>query len=261
MLLFFGESAVIKLRLLTEIGKIEEQVEPSVAPEKELKFAVMSDIHLDTENLEKALVLAKVDKVDFVIVTGDMTSLGKKEELKKVKKVLDNSGLEYYVVPGNHDLWASRQFKTDIYSEVFRKDYQSFWQNKVKFILINNGSYFGLGEEQKNWLKEEVKECQYFACLVFAHIPLNHPISLHVMGEDNPKVASEAGEIIRTLVDNKIEQIFVGHVHYSAEYELQGLKTVVVGAITGNRNVQSPKFLEVWEEGNEWNKKEIFLDK
>jgi Icc protein len=258
--LLFGQSVATKLGVLENTEKVEEKIEPSVAPESQLKFAVMSDIHLDTENLEKALSQAKADAVDFAVITGDMTSLGKKEELRQVKKVLDDSGLKYYAIPGNHDHWASNQFKTDIYGEVFDYKYLSFRQNGTKFILIDNGNYSGLGAEQKNWFKEEVKDCLQINCLVFVHIPLNHPLSLHIMGEDNPKVASEAAEIVKTLVDNKVQQVFAGHLHYSSEYEIDGLKTTVVGAVTRNRNIQSPKFIEVWGDGGQWNKKEVFLN-
>jgi len=238
----------------------------SVPTQKPLKFAVMGDIHLDAENFKIALEKAKTDGEDFVVVVGDLTSLGTKEELLAMKKILDESGLPYYAIPGNHDLWASNQKNSSFYRQVFGPDFQSFKKDNLKFILVNNGSFLGIkamvgenGQNQGDWLQEEVKECVVMDCLVFMHIPLNHPRSLHVMGEGNALVAAEAKEWVKKLVESKVKEVFAGHLHYYSAYNLEGLETTVVGAITRSRNLQSPKFLEVVKEGKNLNKKEVFL--
>ncbi len=261
------------------VGNFGKRTDLTIIPTSEpesLKFAVMSDIHLDTESLEKGLKKAKKDQAEFLIITGDLTSLGKKDELLEVKKVLDGSGLKYYVVPGNHDLWASRQFKANIFQEVFGKDFQSFTTSLklrgtskdevVKFILVNDGGFGGIrevrgdgGEGQGEWLEKELEECPQITCLVFMHMPLNHPNSLHVMGEGNEKVTAEAKKWVEILVQEKVKEVFAGHLHYSSSYELDGLKTTVVGAITRDRNLQSPKFLEAGQEKGKLEKKEIFV--
>ncbi len=255
------------------IGKFKVQSEKlKVAEEQKteepIKFAVMSDIHSDWENFRKALVKAKEDlggDEGFVIITGDLTTLGKKSELLEAKKILDESGLKYYVIPGNHDIWWGRKFKEDLWKEVFGKSFLSFTtssrrsaglrgaskDSEVKFILINNadgeGGFEGFGDivGQMIWLENEAKECLRVYCLVFMHMPLNNPNSLHIMGEGNPKVASETGELKKLFVQDQIKEIFAGHLHFSSSYELEGLKTTIVGAVTSERNAQSPKFIEV----------------
>lgn len=245
-------------------GKVAEPAK--VIEERSLKFAVMADIHSDTENLQGALLKAKENRVDFVILAGDLTSLGKKEELLEVKNILDKSGLKYFVIPGNHDLWASQKFKANIFQEVFGKDFQSFkvaelqnGREEIKFILVNNGGDKGIEKGESVWLKKELLECPAITCLVFMHIPLNHPTSLHTMGETDPKVASSAGEWVKLLVASKVKEVFTGHLHFSSSYEIDGLRTTVVGAITSERNFQSPKFLEVWKEEGKLAEKEVFV--
>lgn len=224
-----------------------------------LKFAVMSDIHSDWGNFRKALSMVKGN---FVIVTGDLTTLGKKSELSEAKKILDESGLKYFIVPGNHDIWWGRKYKKDVWKEVFGKSYQSFKEGKVKFILVNNGDgeggFGGFG--QGEWLKKETEECLKIYCLVFMHMPLNHPTSLHVMGEGNSAVASETAQLIRLFADDKVREVFAGHLHFSSSYEQEGLKTNIVGAVAADRNFQSPKFLEVTIENGDLSKKEMFLE-
>lgn len=227
------------------------------------KFAIISDIHSDYKNLERALLLVEENKNDFLIITGDLTTLGKKEELEEVKKILDKSGLRYFVIPGNHDLWAGEQLKVDIYGEVFDYSYKSLKEDGIKYILINNGSDYGIDEKQEKWLESEVEECPQVYCLVFMHIPLNHPKSIYIMGEENPEVASQAANLIKLLSENKIKEVFAGHLHSSSSYILENLATNIVGAITSNRNFESPKYLEVTLEkrGEEiiLGKKEVFL--
>jgi 3',5'-cyclic AMP phosphodiesterase CpdA len=227
----------------------------------------MADIHLDEESFKIALEKAKADGEDFVIVVGDLTSLGKKEELLAMKKVLDESGLKYYAVPGNHDLWSGNPEKANLFRQVFGPDFQSFKRGSSKFILVNNGSFLGIkaivaenGQRQGDWLQEEVSECAVIDCLVFMHMPLNHPRSWHVMGEESAKVSLEAKEWVKTLVENKVKEVFAGHLHFYSQYNLEGLETTVVGAVTGSRNPQSPKFLEVVKEGKNLDKKEVFLN-
>ena len=229
--------------------------------EKPLKFAVMADVHSDWENFKKALEIAKSDNTEFLIIAGDLTTLGKRSELFDAKEILDKSGLRYYVIPGNHDYWWSQRFNDKIFEEIFGEKYQSFKNGNVKFILIDNGNAdLGLGETQKRWLEAELKECLQFYCLVFAHIPFNHPTSLHVMGESSASVASEAAELIRLFGQDEIKEIFAGHIHYSLSYEKEGLRTtIIVGAVTSNRNLQSPKFLEISLVNGSLTKKETFI--
>lgn len=234
--------------------------------ENSIKFAVMSDIHSDWDNFRTALKMAKEDRMPFVIVTGDLTTIGKREELSEGKKILEESGLRYYVIPGNHDVWYDRRTNNDYFAEVFGETFTSFKVENIQFILINNGDYIngleGLKENegQKSWLTKEAEKCLQITCLIFMHMPLNHPSSIYVMGQETPKVATEAALVKELLVKNKVKKIFAGHLHYSNSYNLDGLQTSIVGAVAKDRNVQSPKFTEVTVSGSNISTKEIFLN-
>lgn len=263
-------------------SKSEERLENNVEVGRPLRFVVMSDIHSDWENFRKALEKTKEgfrdfgDVGGFVIITGDLTTLGKKSELLEARKILDESGLKYYVIPGNHDIWMGRKVGQNIWGEVFGESFlsfkaseiQSFKDKEIKFILVNNGDgVAGVGGVREvgdvreiDWLKKEIEECIKIYCLVFMHMPLNHPNSLHVMGEEDPEVASEAAELIRLFVKNKVQEIIAGHLHFSSSYDLGGLKTTIVGAVGADRNFQSPKFLEARTRGDSLEKNDIFLD-
>ena len=61
------------------------------------------------------------------------------------------------------------------------------------------------------------------------------------------------------LKNNGVREIFAGLLHFSSSYELDGLKTNIVGAVTSERNFQSPKFLEVSAQNGNIKQEEVFV--
>ena len=210
-------------------------VNPRIYPK--LRVAVMADIHNDLISLQKALDKAKGDGDSLVVVAGDVTINGTENEQKGIMKVLDDSGQKYAVVPGNHDIYKKIW--------LFDKKYQSIREAGAKFILIDNSDWRGLGTEQKLWIEGEVAECQKILCLVVMHEPLLNNFSKHVMGEYSSAAAGEAIWLKNILVENGVKIGYSGHLHYASDYVIDGWETVLVGAISKDRNVETPRFTEV----------------
>lgn len=209
------------------------------------KIAIMADVHNDTVTLRKALKQAKDEGVAEVIVDGDLTLDGKQEELVAIKKVLDEGGVKYVVVPGNHDWWGPK----GTYAAVFGAEYQVLRVDGVKYILINDGDGKGLGEKQWRWLESEVGECRVVVCVAVAHEPLNHNFSKHIMGEGSKTVTAEAAKLLDLLVKNNVGRLYSGHLHYASSYNLGGMATTIVGAISSSRNNQTPRWTLIEGEG------------
>jgi 3',5'-cyclic-AMP phosphodiesterase len=218
---------------------------PTFNSSSPLTFAVISDIHSDYAALAKTLEKIKSNKVEFIIVAGDLTTVGAESELLKVKNILDQSKIPYYAIPGNHDLWSEKN-GTNPYVNVFGSRYKYFQKDNVRFILMDNASgIIGVDQKQEQWLNSTLSECPKLYCLVFAHMPLNNPYLLHVMGEDSTKVASQAAKLVKEMVNFKVKELFAGHIHYLSTYALDGLVTSTDGAIYTNNNASESRFLEV----------------
>lgn len=231
-------------------------------PQTPFRFAVLTDIHSDWLSLEQALERVKEDGVEFIIVAGDLTTLGGLAELRQVKSILDESGLVYFVIPGNHDLYSAKGNYSP-FEIVFGADYQAFEKGKLKFILINNGDeVVGLDKEQLAWLRQELPACLELYCLVFAHMPLNHSFLGQIMGEDSLAVASQAAELVGLFNSFQVKELFAGHLHYLSSYEIDGLKTTIAGALYSQQGTITPKFLEVvvYQPRVELEKKEVWLE-
>jgi predicted phosphodiesterase len=219
--------------------KVENLMPVPTLNEKMVRIAVMADIHNDVGQLEIMLNKAKENGVEMVVVAGDLTIEGKRSELNRVKKVLDSVDLKYAVVPGNHEYYL------DEFIKVFGKNYQSIRLGEVKLILVDNSYWQGMDELQKRWLASEVNECGVLICVAIMHKPLNNVLSTHVMGENNKKVAAEAIWLRDLLISSGVRQIEAGHLHYASSYELEGIRTDIVGAISRDRNNQSPRYTEL----------------
>lgn len=197
---------------------------------QEQTVVIVADVHNDIESLRKV----GEGEGDLVIIAGDLTNGGTKKELTAIKKVLDDSGKKYYVIPGNHDWW-NQKLNARAWEEIFGVKYQSIYVGAhgnaplLKILLIDNGYWQGLGEEQWQWLRGEAGECVRVKCLVVMHKPLNHLVSDHVM-------ETEAKELLKLLVDNGVKEYFAGHLHYADSYEIGGLRTNLVGAVTRARS-------------------------
>ena len=217
------------------------------------KFILVADSHNDNENLAKALKQAGKD-VKFALGLGDYTEVGTDQELMEVKKKFDAAGLQYFVTVGDHDLWDSRdkgKNPADNFIKFFGPTFQSFSYGKVRFIMIDNSdNYKGLGDGQINWLRQElerIKNEKTSFILVMMHEPLYHPSASRIMGKTNPSLKDQARVVMKMLKDANINAIFAGDTHYFTEYNdfETNILMYTIGAITSERNAQTPRFARV----------------
>ena len=220
----------------------------------DFSFVLVADSHNDNVNLSKALIQAKEYSPSFIVGLGDYTQVGTVQELKNAKMEFDSSGVRYFLVPGDHDLWDSRDKGHDPntnFMQAFGPTYQSFKYNGYEFILINNAdNYNGINDVQNAWIVDtlkKVKEETVKGVIVILHEPLYHPSSDHVMGKTNPKVESQAKALMYQFKEIGVKIVFAGDIHYFTKYQDPGtnLQMVTAGAVTSTPNTQAPRFVKV----------------
>ncbi|MBI4035417.1 metallophosphoesterase [Candidatus Daviesbacteria bacterium] len=243
----------------SENTKIPEPVTANLS----FKFLLIADSHSDNLNLQKALeqVKSQFPDIEFIIGLGDYTTVGTKAELEKAKKVLDDAGIRYFLIPGDHDLWDCRNRElvpTECFKEVFGPSYQSFVFEGFKFLLLDNSdNYIGFDNSQRKWISEEIEKTKNEGTkgiFVFVHIPLYHPSSDHVMGRVEKSLKSQAKELMFELKEAGVKKVLAGDIHFFSEYKepVTGLSMGTAGAITIERNPQAPRFAvaSVFEDGS-----------
>ncbi|MFI4911507.1 MAG: metallophosphoesterase [Sedimentisphaeraceae bacterium JB056] len=161
--------------------------------------------------------LAEQDKPGFVLVTGDVY-------LDKIKDIVDQSGLKFYFVAGNHEKVEDKKFLRESYPEYFQvagdeSDYYSFTADGCRFIGICDAAYpehvgsfsseqiipFG----QAQWIESELKKSEEIK-IVFGHIP-PHPDS----GDSNMYMSRNDSVFFNELVEMTSPSLmFFGHQHH-----------------------------------------------
>lgn len=238
---------------LDTISQINSKAKTDTAKNNEkeilLKIALIADSHIDLENLKKTVEEIKEDKPDFIIGLGDYSAVGTREELFATKEILDKSKLKYYVIPGDHDLWDSRNKDKDPLSNfkyVFGKDYQQITEKEVNFLLVNNAdNYRGVDSNQMTWLLDKLKQTKnYKLNLIFIHKPLYHPTSIHIMGQLSKQVDEQRKQLLDESAKTEVAEIFSGDLHFFNHFEEPQThdKITIVGAVTAENNWQGPRY-------------------
>ncbi len=250
-----GLAKQVNDKVLTEIKVIPKDLDvvKTVSPKVVLRFLMVADSHSDNKNLAKALSQGQIKypEIKFILGLGDYTEVGTVKELIAAKAEFDLSTLRYFLIPGDHDLWDSRNKGLDPLSnfrQTFGPSYQSFSQDGFHFILLDNSdNYHGFSDAQLEWLDdtlEKVKKEGDKGIFVFVHEPLYHPSSDHTMGAVEPNLKKQAKSLIFNLKSAEVKEILAGDIHFFSKYTEPdtAIPMVTIGAVTSDRNVQSPRY-------------------
>ena len=177
-------------------GVLKSYALPEAAKKKitgELSFVQISDSHMGfnkpanpdvAATLQVALdrIKALPQPPEFMLHTGDVSQLSKPEQFDTVAQMVKGTpGQDIFYVPGEHDVLDDNGKG---FHERFGKDskgdgWYSFDKKGVHFIgLVNvmnlkSGGLGALGNEQLEWLEDDVKHLSHSTpIVVFAHIPL-----------------------------------------------------------------------------------------
>jgi 3',5'-cyclic AMP phosphodiesterase CpdA len=192
-----------------------------------LRVAHLSDIHFGMQNaaaVEAAAAWLDRERVDLVIVTGDLTAFGEPEEFASAAAWIGALAGERLVVPGNHDTpylgllkRISRPFER--YEQLFGPADGVFWQTeRLSVAGVNTARGVQL---RLNWSKGAIDRTQSTATLArlsarpsgaLAVVACHHPLSEMVGGPMTARV--RGGErAARQFCDGGVDLILTGHIH------------------------------------------------
>jgi len=185
------------------------------------------EIDLYEELVRTADRIASLDPLpDLMVVSGDLANHGREEDYRRVKKLLDDLPIPYYIVVGNHD---SRAGLRKVFSEhSYLLTGQDFIQytvenTPVRIIALDTlavGSHRGLIDEERiRWLDRELSDQPDRPTVVFMHHPpfetgMPYPDSLGLDGTE------ELGRVISRY--RNIEAVISGHTHRDSVVRWKG---------------------------------------
>lgn len=253
-------------------GSSSEDVGGEVVKKEEiLRICILADIHQDIGNLNKALDGIKNSECGYMFVIGDLTNYGDVSSLEEVRDVLGESGLEYYIIPGDHDLADSSGASN--FNKVFGKNYKNVELTGIKFVFIDNSANFTvISDSQISWIRDKVEGADFVVMSQPLFVEgLKPPFSSTYMGsmlnspesdalkkkqEDVLKQGKELLDIIRK--SSVLATVSAEH-HRSSKLQDSvrvSLTHYVIGAVTGIVNdfpqsaIQTSRFsiLKIYED-------------
>lgn len=222
---------------------------------KLFSVAIMADCEDDFDRLYAALQVARDSGVRAIFFLGDFTSWGDQAGLQKAKALLDASGFDYYVLPGDHDL-AQAVSDGDTsglkyFRAVFGSNVASVEIMGVKFVLLDNSAnYTKVSSTRLAWFLSQLPSADF----ILLAQPLYHAANPRVMGivegEVIDSVRDQAEDLLTKLRESKVKAVIAADQHlFSRQQDPVRifLEHVVVGALVGNerqlRNPQTPRFV------------------
>lgn len=234
------------------------------------KFAIVSDLHIalpqtiwDHPNrfhlvevsipaLELALEhLGQLD-LDFLLLPGDLTQHGERENHQWLSQRLSQLPYPVYVIPGNHDLPALESSKNSIGFQEFPQYYRDFGYQKnqgldytqeilpgLQLIGLNSnhfddqGNQIGcLEEQQLEWLEQVLSQVKNQLIFVMIH----HNVIEHLPGQaTNPLgrryMLENAPRFLQILKQAGVQLVFTGHLHVQDIAQWQGIYDITTGSL------------------------------
>lgn len=214
------------------------------ADEINLNFAAISDVHMTTE-FARAQVLRcglydmdrAADKLDALILTGDITDDGYKEQYDNVLKAFEwySPAKNVLAAIGNHDTWTAGDiyepakenflsFANTLMGTSLQECYYSTEINGYTFIVMaseGTGTEAYISNTQLTWLREEMDKAAVKGLPIFviSHWPLAESHGLpDTWGDDEPEIldgsfGEQTYEVEAILKDYENVFLISGHIH------------------------------------------------
>ena len=193
--------------------------------QKPVTFVQITDTHVNNpasqEDLRAVLrdIARQKPRPDFLIVTGDLTEFGTRQELLRYRAIMDSSGLPYLSLLGNHDSrWGGLSVQEQE-KLLGNPPYFALESGGVQFVALNSAlpleAWGDLDPAQLAWLNRVLEQGSENAPrILFAH----HPVGL-------PKqdFLCNGPELWHVLNRHTVSLFLVGHGHRYVSWKVNGV--------------------------------------
>ena len=163
--------------------------------------------------------------IAFAVDLGDAVLRGRKPHYHHLIKQIDNNlGIPFLTVMGDNELSGEGR---ELYQKIFGPLYYSFEIGRNYFIVLDNAGDIGPGQEQIQWLENELKKSGgYDSRIIFMHRPINDPAE----NKYNLVVPEENSEkLINLFLNYHVTHIFASRVNGFYEGDLRGIPCTITG--------------------------------
>ena len=210
---------------------------PARSKDQPVTIVHISDLHAGSHYFIPNLLSQTVDEVnrlnaDAMVLTGDLTDAGFRQEYKTAKTFLDMIKCENKVIiPGNHD---SRN--------VGYIHFEEFFGLRNNILKIPGVTIVGLdssepdldngriGRERYRWVEEHFSVTQGIKILALHH----HLLPVPGTGRER-NIVYDAGDMLQVMVRAGVDLVLSGHKHVPHVWRLEDMVVVTAGTVSSMR--------------------------
>jgi Icc protein len=197
----------------------------------------LSDLHVGSQFLPEKFetLVNEVNEIqpDVIVITGDLTNEGLVKEYEKCKQLLTRFNSKKIIsMSGNHDY---RNTGYLLFKKYFPFDSVNELNDEMVLITLgtarpdrNEGE---VGYRQNLWLERTMKKYKDRIKILAMH---HHLVAIPDTGSDQLTVV-DAGDVLRTILDTKVDLVLCGHKHRPWIWNFGNLKVVNAGTPTSER--------------------------
>ena len=202
-----------------------------------MEIVQLSDIHVGAQFradiFEKVIEEVNSLNPDAVVITGDLTNEGLKEQYEKCKTLISKINVDNIIaISGNHD------YRNTGYLH-FKKyfPFQTINELSDDVILVTLGTARPdrddgeVGYRQTLWLERTMKKFQDKTTILAMH---HHLIGIPDTGADKLTII-DAGDVLRATLDSDVDLVLCGHKHRPWLWDFNNLLIANAGSTSSER--------------------------
>jgi 3',5'-cyclic AMP phosphodiesterase CpdA len=197
----------------------------------------MSDLHCGSGEafLQEKLGLA-VEEIndlnpEIVIVAGDLTENGFKNEFEEAKRFIDQIKCKKIITSGNHDAKFTGYL---LFENIFGSPSGTFEDDKYVIFYANTArpdkDEGRVGKDQAESLLQAFRGTRKFKILVLHH----HLIPVPDTGLEQA-IVEDAGDVLKIISNVGVNLVLCGHRHRPWRWMLNGMDFIFTGAVSTRR--------------------------
>jgi len=196
-------------------------------------IAHISDMHAGSQYfvpnlMDRAVIELNELKPNVVVVTGDLTNEGFKQEYLLAKSYLDKIQCEnLLMVPGNHD---ARNVGYIHFEELFGSRQAVCHRDGISIVGVDSSEpdldHGTIGRHRYTWVKEQFIAPANFRIFLLHH----HLLPIPGTGRERNMVY-DAGDTLEVLQDCNVNLVLSGHKHVPYAWRLENIFTVNAGTV------------------------------
>ena len=202
-----------------------------------MEIVQLSDIHVGSQFREDVFetVIKEVNSLqpDSVIITGDLTNEGLKEQYEKCKALVSKINVDNIIaISGNHDYINTGYLHFKKYFP-----FQTINELSDDVILVTLGTARPdrddgeVGYRQTLWLERTMKKFQDKTTILAMH---HHLIGIPDTGADKLTII-DAGDVLRATLDSDVDLVLCGHKHRPWLWDFNNLLIANAGSTSSER--------------------------